>query len=153
MIFKRIWTPDVEIVEELNQTERGDGGFGSTNKDKTTTAAQVPIPPNIETFPTAAAAASLKLQDSSIEFSTSPFDHEMEIKINTDCDHPTLGLDIQQCATQERPQLLACAKGTPAGRIQKWRSTIQNGFILAVKGQRVKTIADIKRVIRDNTDP
>ena len=30
IILEKIITPDIEIVEELKETERGDGGFGST---------------------------------------------------------------------------------------------------------------------------
>lgn len=30
IILEKIITPEIEIVEELDETERGDGGFGST---------------------------------------------------------------------------------------------------------------------------
>lgn len=30
LVIKRIATPDIEIVDRLDETERGDGGFGST---------------------------------------------------------------------------------------------------------------------------
>ena len=32
MLFKRYWTFDFNVVEELDSTARGDGGFGSTGK-------------------------------------------------------------------------------------------------------------------------
>lgn len=37
LVLTKVATPDVEIVDELPQTERGEGGFGSTNKHIGTT--------------------------------------------------------------------------------------------------------------------
>jgi dUTP pyrophosphatase len=32
LVIKKILTPELEIVDRLEETERGDGGFGSTGK-------------------------------------------------------------------------------------------------------------------------
>ena len=151
MIFKKIWSPTVEIVDKLPTTERGTGGFGSTNQKKMEITPP-PKPALKDNYPLAAAAAAMKIKEGPIEFSANPYDHEMDITIPTDSDHPTLGLDLQHCKTQDRPQLIACSKGTPAGRINKWRSTLRNGFVLAINKQPVQTIPEIKQMIKDNTD-
>ena len=49
----------------------------------------------------------------------------------------------------ERLQLLACEKGTPAGRIDKWRTTLQNGFILQCNDKPVQTIAQLQKIIKE----
>ena len=32
LVIQRVITPEIDIVDELDETERGDGGFGSTGK-------------------------------------------------------------------------------------------------------------------------
>ena len=34
------------------------------------------------------------------------------------------------CASRERPKLLACQKGEPAGNIRKWKSTLRDGYVI-----------------------
>lgn len=32
LIFERIYTPDLEVVDQVDKTDRGEGGFGSTGR-------------------------------------------------------------------------------------------------------------------------
>lgn len=162
IIFKKIWMPTVEVVPSLNATSRGDQGFGSTEvrqPPKLKSTPPIPIPPPTEPRPTdtapAAAAAPARLTEpvSVIEFSDNPYDNEIDITIDVKGDHPTLGLDVQHNKDFDRLQLLACSNGTPAGKIQRWRSTLRNAFIIAVNGNEVPDITTLKRLIRECRSP
>ena len=54
--------------------------------------------------------------------------------------HPTRGLDVSMNKDFEKLQLLACEKGTSAGKIERWRSTIRKGLILAINDQQIDSI-------------
>ena len=53
----------------------------------------------------------------------------------------------------EKLQVLACKKGTPAGKIEKWRSTIKDGFVLSINRTAVNSIAQVKQIINNATTP
>jgi hypothetical protein len=134
MVIKKISHPTVAIVPRLGETTWGTKGFGSTEKTYNSIA-PIAIDCN-DTYPTSttAAAATLNANDEigNIVFSDNPFDNELDIYIQNKGDHPTQGLDVTYCDKYEKVQLIACEKGTPAGKVDKWRSTLRNGFILSV---------------------
>jgi hypothetical protein len=66
--------------------------------------------------------------------------------------HPTRGLDLTINEKMEWLQLLACNKGTPAGKIERWHSTIKNGFLLSVNDTLVMNITDVKRCITNTAN-
>jgi methionine-rich copper-binding protein CopC len=91
-----------------------------------------------------AAAATLDATDKfHLDFSDNPFENKLEITILNTGDQPTHGLDIQFNKEYNRVQLIACEKGTPAGKINKWRLTLQNGIILTADTVPVTTIAQL----------
>ena len=149
LILKRIWVPSVEVVEHLDASIRGKKGFGSSDKEPLT-APQHKIPE--DKFPTsvppAAAAAKATVKDT-IEFTDNPFDHQLDITIEKSGNHPTLGLDMTMCELRQQPKLLACQKGEPAGKIRKWKSTLRDGYILAVNGIPTTTVQEVRKCIAD----
>ena len=62
--------------------------------------------------------------DFGMDFSNDPFDNVITVTIDNKGDHPTRGFDIAINEKFESIQLMSCAKGTPAGKIEQWRSTI-----------------------------
>jgi dUTP pyrophosphatase len=146
MIMQQIQTPSIEIVKELSATERNDSGFGSTEK-KLESHYKPPTFQHDIPIPTTAAAATISVNDEEYHFDNNPFDNVIEIQIENKGEHPTRGLDLTINEKMERLQILACNKGTPAGKIEKWRSTIKNGFLLSVNETPVYNVTDVKRCI------
>merc|ERR1712154_590446 len=50
-------------------------------------------------------------------------------------------------------QLLSCSKGTPAGKIPRWRSTLRDSFVLAVDHTPISDITSLKRAIQQCDNP
>jgi dUTP pyrophosphatase len=151
MVVKKISLPTVAVVPNLQATAaRGNKGFGSTEKSYCP-----PTPLAIDyhdSYPhsTSAAAATMKATDiGDIIFTDNPFDNEIDICIQNKGSHPTRGLDVTYCSKYEKVQLLVCEKGTPAGKADKWRSTLCNGFIVSVNTIPITNITQLKHVIRD----
>ena len=148
-IVKHIALPSVQIVDKLSTTDRGLGSFGST--DKKSVNASPPRQELIEKFPFqnnyAASAASAQVQPTGhdISFSDDPFDNKMDIVIERKGNHPTLGLDLVMCPDREQPRIIGCNKGETVGKIRKWRSTIKDGYVLAVNNEHITTISEIKQ--------
>ena len=57
------------------------------------------------------------------------------------------------CASRERPKLLACQKGEPAGKIRKWKSTLRDGYIFAVDGKPTTSIQEVRKHIATVSAP
>ena len=155
MIVKHISLPSIEIVDQLTPTERGSKGFSST--DKASDQLQHPSPP-IEAFnisdrhAAATATASVSTPHAFLHFSDDPFDNQITINIEKRGRHPTLKLDLEMCTDRQQPRLISCCKGEPAGKIKKWRSTLRGAYILAVDGDEIRTIPDIKNKIMHSTN-
>ena len=146
LVIHKIQQPAIQIVSHLDNTERGALGFGSTDlvtNDKN----------EIHKEDRKVHISTLELSnDPKFEFSGDPFDNVIEIKVENKGTHPTRGLDVAYDDNFEKLQLIACEKGTPAGKIEKWRSTIKNGYILQVNGIPVTSISQLKQIIRKNED-
>ena len=115
-----------------------------------------PAPIDIsEPYPLAAAAATATPVPSPqvIEFSDNPFDNELNITIDNKGNHPTLGLDVAHHKDFDKVQLLSCSKGTPAGKIPRWRSTLRDSSVLTVNQTPITDITSLKRAIRECDDP
>ena len=88
----------------------------------------------------AKAASATSMETYSIDFSSNPYENELPITVENRGQHPTQGLDVIYNDEFEKVQLLACEKGTPAGKIDKWRSTLRIAFILDVNGTPITSI-------------
>jgi dUTP pyrophosphatase len=122
LVLKQIWKPvNVDIVTDLTTTERGAAGFGSTEmrKAKQSPVVPLPTPPTDIPMPESAAAATTTAVTNEFDFCSNPFENEIEIIIDNTGTHPTRGMDVTFCDKFEKVQLIACEKGTPAGRIDK----------------------------------
>lgn len=177
IIFKQIWTPAVEIVTALPTTTQGAQGFGSTEtrvplkssltvdtntkphqqKGRTRPPTRLtPGPIDIsEPYPLAAAVATATPTPSPqvIKFSDNPFDNKLEITIDNKGDHPTLRLDVVHHKDFDKVQLISCSKGTPAGKILRWRSTLRDSFVLAVDHTPISDITSLKKAIQQWDKP
>ena len=149
LILKKISLPKVELVESITATERADKGFGSTE------GAHIPQlqPTKLHNaHKESVSISTAKVKDEFI-FDSNPYENIIKIKLENYGDHPSRGLDVTYNEKFEKLQLLACAKGTPAGKLDKWRSTIKNGLILAVNDTKIKTSAELRRAISNCKQP
>ena len=79
-----------------------------------------------------------------IYMSHDPFEDVIAVEISTHGTHKTLGLVISNNTSMgNRPQLMECAKSTPAARIPKWRSMLRNAFPTEVDGKHITTTQDV----------
>jgi deoxyuridine 5'-triphosphate nucleotidohydrolase len=167
LILEKAATPETTSVTSLTRTERGQQGFGSTDKVQTrpihtnvhnkSKNISLPSPRMIPQqqipFTTSTAAAAKLNADLNIAFdvpyhmhlSTNPYDNHTSRDIfikSTDKD-PTLGMVIEMCPKRNLPRLIECKKGSSSIRIQRWKRELRNGYITTVNGQAIKTIQDI----------
>ena len=150
IVMKKISHPHPQQVSSLPNTVQGHQGFGSTEgRDKHIST--IDRKPNID-HPAPVTIHAIDNESFGIEFSNDPFDNVISMKVDNKGDHPTQGLDVQMNEKFERLQLIACNKGTPAGRIERWRSTIKNGFLLAVNEQPVNSETQLQQAIRECND-
>jgi len=69
-----------------------------------------------------------------IYLSQDPFDQLLPIDLPIKGDNETLGLKIVMCPYRHRLRLVEMALSTPASRIPRWRSTLQNAYLISVQG-------------------
>ena len=82
-----------------------------------------------------------------ISLSLNPFDNYTYHTIQVKGDHPLLGLSLQSCATKNIPKIVEYLKSTPAIRIPRWKTELNNAYIVAVNNNEVKTIDEVKNQI------
>jgi hypothetical protein len=118
MVLVKVATPEPHITTaDAPPTQRGTNGFGSTGMQEPaimhtlheTTAKTDTTPNNINT-------TELPYH---IYISDDPFDSKIDITIPIKGDHPTLGMQLTQCAHRHHPCLTDMAISTPASRIPK----------------------------------
>jgi len=114
---------------KLDETGRGDKGFGST--DPVVRQINSPHP-----------------EYDSIVMSTNPYGPAITVQCKLKGNHDTLGMEIDETSIQGRLTLLNCSKGTPTARIPKWRSQLRGAQLVAINEVKVKSIADVVRTIR-----
>ena len=109
MILEKADTPDIQVVTELDASERNNNGFGST--DIANDTKQEIIKPSI--------INNLQVQQCAYQpgehlfLSTDPFENITTRTIQTKkSDDNLLGMDIKQCEHRHLPQLLDCRKGS-----------------------------------------
>ena len=213
LILEQAYTPDVDIVHELNETSRGHNGFGSTDIVAPPTSpaipvvpptapCTVPIPPRrsdhapiaekslvsdvtfeiVSKLPatpitspihsdnwsryqqdlTTAAAAAMLHRDITatfespydIQLSGDPFDNRTHrtIDIRPNDHDPLLGMKLEFCTEKQLPILRDCAKGSSAIRVLRWRSELRHSYITHINDIPVKTIDEVKSLIKKATD-
>ena len=90
----------------------------------------------------AKAATLSEFQMDMVVLSTNPYDDEIDIRIPASTkkkrtNHPTMGLILEVCPTRGMPILTTIQPSTAAAKINKWRSTIRNGYVLGVNDIRI----------------
>lgn len=132
-------------------TNRGTSRFGSTEKTETLPMTPLPTPPICIT-PTIASAATMVVEDNPIlTFPIIFFENEPLVTIANSGDYPSRGLDVTICDKLGCVKLLACNKGTPAGKISKWRYVLCDSYILQCNEQPVSNIHSLYNIISSCT--
>ena len=133
MILESAKTPDLQVVENLTATQRGDSGFGSADADPIAVEYPPTVQPAIKTHempkqkepPDYANLDSILGTDINlifrvpydIQLSDSPFDNQTFQTISTFDTDPNLGFDIHTCQKFGLPPVNNCKKSTPCAKL------------------------------------
>jgi dUTPase len=90
-------------------------------------------------------AKAAKLSDhgmDAIVLSNNPYDDEIDIRIPSATrrkrtNHPTMGIVMDICPKRGLPILSTIEPSTAAAKINRWRSTLRNGYILGVNNIKI----------------
>ena len=83
-----------------------------------------------------------------IYLTSDPFDDTIDVTVATFGNHDTLGFIFNQNSKfGDRFQLQDCQSSTPAVRIQRWRSTLRNFFLVTIDGINILHMDDIVRIV------
>ena len=86
-----------------------------------------------------------------IYLTSDPFDDTIDVTVATFGNHDTLGFIFNKNSKfGDRFQLQDCKSSTPAARIQRWRSTLRNSFLVAIDGVNVLHMDDILRIVLES---
>jgi hypothetical protein len=100
------------------------------------------LPPSV-----AAAAALTAPEVMSIEFSGDPFGPSFVESIPITSTHASAGLHFKLDPARDRLRLLAIEPGTPAARINRWRSRLRFAYILSINDIDIRTQTDIDQAL------
>ena len=128
IIFEQIRYPEFIVKEKLTTTNRGNSGFGSTDKPKVTQLQEALSHP--------------------IELCTNKNGPTIQIDLKIKGKHKTLGLIVDDKSYMNSVILKHCQKGTPSARIPKWRSTLREATIHSVNDTRILTAVDLEKAIQ-----
>ena len=127
----------IEEADNLTETHRNDGKFGSTGQGILKSAQSETLDEE--------SVSDCEL----IQLSTSPFAQELTISVTKRGNHETVGLELAQSRdTDDQVLIMECKPGTPAARIPRWRSTLRGNVLLNLNGQPIDSIADAKTIIK-----
>ena len=120
LILEKFVSPPTQEVLQINNTERGNNGFGSTGIN------------SIQMTPTKA------LQACDLTMSLNEPCDIIDIVVNTNHSDPVLGFQLDKTLTVTK-----CIPGTPAAKVKGWRNTIQGSTLIAVNRHPVLNLKDI----------
>ena len=66
-----------------------------------------------------------------------PFENHLTVQIPVCGNHPTLGMNFQECEIRGRLRLQGMEKSTPGACIAKWRSTLRNSILISVNNESI----------------
>jgi dUTP pyrophosphatase len=159
--------PDVKITvtNELGDTDRNQGGFGSTGTNevlkKTNSAPIRGIPSHHHDMSsTTAAAATLEATDHepvcNIDLSHDPFVDTQVVTMTSRGNHATRGLILEDSNTwNDRVNIITCQPGTPAARIKNWRSRLKRSTLLKIDNVPIAKMSDVVKhfqQVKHNTE-
>ena len=125
LILERFESPEVQITDNLQHTDRGDNGFGSTGITSITTDNHI---------------NSLQACDLTMSM-TEPYDI-IDINMKTNHKHPTLGLQLDK-----NLKVITCVSGTPAAKIKGWRTAIKDTTLHTINNNHITTLEDVHKYI------
>mmetsp|Transcript_14552 Transcript_14552/g.20797 ORF Transcript_14552/g.20797 Transcript_14552/m.20797 type:complete len:1557 (+) Transcript_14552:1335-6005(+) len=122
LVFLKIDTPTLEVVPTLETTDRASNGFGSTDNPPKETTANNAIINNLSPAAASNVTPDAVTMPFDIILSNEPFDHYINVTIDTWGDHPTLGLILDDSG----PHILlkAMERSTPGHRVPRFKSTL-----------------------------
>lgn len=156
IIFKPYLSPQIMEVTNLDTTDRGPGGFGSTD---TNLQIQPPVirnltPAQLPENPSQAAQPEVTIPEMpyNIVLSPDPFDDVIPVLIKDFGAHATMGMLLRQCPYRNLPTLTDILPSQPMSRLKNWRSTVKHGYITQIEEHEILTIADVETAIQNCRD-
>mmetsp|Transcript_23363 Transcript_23363/g.33516 ORF Transcript_23363/g.33516 Transcript_23363/m.33516 type:complete len:1554 (+) Transcript_23363:3270-7931(+) len=164
LVLYDITTPAPIATDHLDDTDRGDEGFGSTGvsgstirQASTEPAAEIttnildppdraPVIANVHDI-TEQVLAEDGIKPYNLWLSNDPFDKRITVSLDVKGLHPTLGMIFTMCPIRNRPQLSEMEKSTPGARLSKWRSTVKAAYLLTINDVPVATLAQVATAI------
>jgi len=152
MVLVNIQTPPVQETQQIQSTDCGTSGFGSTGihgalstplDSPAATVHQLEAEPP----PVVAATVSEPQKPYDLYFSTDPFDQTLAIDVPIKGDHPTLGILTDFCDARQRLQVRDMALSTPGSRLKKWRTVIRKSYILKFNDFSIQSQQDLEHAI------
>ena len=170
LVFIKVATPQLAIVDELQHTERAAQGFGSTDTAKPIASE---TSPNLVRHLTATGSTHDNQGDPhhidpqepdeepiaipyDIILSPEPYDHYLNITIDTWGSHPTLGMLLDHDG--HRLILKGMAHSTPGHRVPRHKSTLLNATPIRVANSHpsldryLTTAADLEDAIKQHRE-
>ena len=155
LVFLAMATPQLQIASQLQQTDRANQGFGST--DTRPAPDQPLVPATMHDATTSPKISNLTEIPSvampyDISLSHEPFDFFLNISVDLWGQHPTLGLILAE-QDAGRVVVKGMERSTPGHRIPKWRSTLTNATLLRVAHEspdldrHIATIAEFTEAV------
>jgi hypothetical protein len=152
LVLVNIQTPPVQETQQLQNTDRGTSGFGSTGIHGALSPPPNPTDATVHQMeaelPTVVPATVPEPQKPyDIYFSTDPFDQTLEIDVPIKGDHPTLGILTDFCDARQRLQVRDMALSTPESRLKKWRMVIWKSYILKFNDFSIQSQQDLEHAV------
>ena len=165
LIIKQIPKMKVQVVEQLSDTNRSSGGFGSTGVSHlhqhqhptTTTLQQTTTPSQFDNLlqPTIHQLNTSSIQDDdlhiphcNVELSSDPFYDKETITLKIRGKHPTQGLNLISSNDWDgRIVIDGCQPGTPGRRIRNWTKRIKHSLLHSINNTPVTTISQASKLL------
>lgn len=146
LIIKQVATLNI-IETDLEDTKRGDSGFGSSDDIDDATILEFKSNHNSKHQPKITVTKVIQAYFEPITHIYMSNDPYTNIT-SRQSDDTTLGLILHQCPIRNLPKLMDCKKGSSAIRIPLWRSQLRNAYITHVNNSSITTIDQITSIIK-----
>jgi len=141
-----VLNPTPTKVDFLTPTTGGDNGFGSM-VTSTIWALHHTDPPDSAHVDHESSIMVPSLPYD-IYMSQDPFDSVQHITIAVKGDNPYMGMQFRLCPHRNHLQLQNMAISTPGSHIPKWRSVLQNAYLLTFQHQPIHTIEQLEQAVQ-----
>ena len=154
-IVEQAVTPEIQISQSLDITERGQRGFGSSDEDEMEPLALEPQekePPALQITKMESGSdihLTYELLPYDIELTSVPYDNYTSREIKLQGADPLLGMVLHAGnGVSTQPRVGTIRPSTPAAKLKRWRRDLLGSYIISIENELVKTKQDIIQTIQ-----